>query len=309
VIVFYKTNGARLATLEVFDDFFTTVSLYGMPLRMPSAPGTHIIMDKVRYSTTPHQAISLIEADYHEFAFERHYHLDFHLGLITQGQQRFLHQGTHHNVGHGELVIMPPDELHDGRSLLDSGYQVRVFAIEPEWFHQTLELSKPSDVMSFDRLIVSDQQVFASLTQLHQKLAQPDLCQLAKDCLPYEGFSGLVSRYGAIKEKDAVALGTQSLATLKEYLLANLDQAVRLEQLATLCDLTPTQLQRHFKARTGMTPYAWLTRLRLEQGMKLVKAGLPGTDVAHQVGFYDQAHFTKAFKHTYGVSPSAVNSH
>ncbi|MEK6212527.1 MAG: AraC family transcriptional regulator, partial [Vibrio fluvialis] len=107
----------------------------------------------------------------------------------------------------------------------------------------------------------------------------------------------------------AVALGTQSLATLKEYLLANLDQAVRLEQLATLCNLTPTQLQRHFKARTGMTPYAWLTRLRLEQGMKLVKAGLPGTDVAHQVGFYDQAHFTKAFKHTYGVSPSAVNSH
>ncbi|MCG6508044.1 helix-turn-helix transcriptional regulator, partial [Vibrio parahaemolyticus] len=74
-------------------------------------------------------------------------------------------------------------------------------------------------------------------------------------------------------------------------------------------NLTPTQLQRHFKARTGMTPYAWLTRLRLEQGMKLVKAGLPGTDVAHQVGFYDQAHFTKAFKHTYGVSPSAVNSH
>ncbi|MDF5425810.1 AraC family transcriptional regulator, partial [Vibrio parahaemolyticus] len=26
----------------------------------------------------------------------------------------------------------------------------------------------------------------------------------------------------------------------------------------------------------------------------------------HQIGFYDQAHFSKAFKQTYGVSPSQV---
>ena len=263
-------------------------------------------MDKVRYRTTPDSAISLIEGDYHEFAFQRHYHLDFHLGLITQGQQRFAHQGTQHQVGHGELVIMPPDELHDGRSLAASGYQVRVFAIEPDWFNQHLELSQPQQMMSFDRLIVSDPQLFSRLCHLHQALAEPSLSQLAKDCLPYEGFSGLVQRYGASKERAPVALGRQSLATLKEYLLAHLDQAVRLEQLAALCDLTPTQLQRHFKARTGMTPYAWLSRLRLEQGMKLIKAGISGTEVAQQVGFYDQAHFTKAFKHTYGVSPSAV---
>ncbi|MDW2334989.1 AraC family transcriptional regulator, partial [Vibrio sp. 1069] len=32
-----------------------------------------------------------------------------------------------------------------------------------------------------------------------------------------------------------------------------------------------------------------------------------GTEVAHQIGFYDQAHFSKAFKQTYGVSPSQVS--
>ncbi len=65
--------------------------------------------------------------------------------------------------------------------------------------------------------------------------------------------------------------------------------------------------QRHFKNKMGMTPYAWLSRLRMEQGMRLIKSGVGGTEVAHQVGFYDQAHFSKAFKTAFGVSPSKIN--
>ena len=89
--------------------------------------------------------------------------------------------------------------------------------------------------------------------------------------------------------------------------MANLDQPVRLEQLSELCGLTTTQFQRHFKNKMGITPYAWLSRLRMEQSMRLIKSGICGTKVAHQVGFYDQAHFSKAFKTTFGVPPSQIN--
>ncbi|TCN74018.1 AraC-like protein [Vibrio crassostreae] len=89
-------------------------------------------MDKVHYYSTPTEDISLIQAQYQEFAFQRHYHLDFHIGLITQGQQKFAYKGTSHHVGAGQVVIMPPDELHDGHSKLDSGYQVSVFAVSPQ---------------------------------------------------------------------------------------------------------------------------------------------------------------------------------
>lgn len=264
-------------------------------------------MDKVHYYSTADQAISLIEADYQKFAFQRHYHLDYHIGLITNGQQQFVHKGTCHKVGLGQVVVMPPDELHDGQSLLESGYQVRVFSVTPEWFTANLDLVRPCDVMNFEWVVIGDKPIYAQLSCLHQLLARDHLSQLAKDCLPYEGLSELIRRYGTIKEKEPMALGSQSVSRLKEYLIANLDQPVHLQQLASLCDLSQTQFQRHFKAKTGISPYAWLTRLRLEQGMKLVKAGIPGTEVALQVGFYDQAHFSKAFKQTYGVSPSAVN--
>ncbi|NOH64328.1 AraC family transcriptional regulator [Vibrio sp. RE88] len=263
-------------------------------------------MDQVNYHTTQNKEISLIEANYQKFAFQRHYHLDFHIGLITHGQQKFHYQGQSHNVGAGQIVIMPPDELHDGRSMLDSGYQVRVFSVEPEWFSELAELKQSKAQIQFNQLIVSDSRIFNPLAQLHSALADNQLSQLAKDCLPYEGFEQLFTHYGALEQKPIVPLGNQSVSTLKDYLMENLAQPVRLEQLSQLCDLSPTQFQRHFKAKVGLTPYAWLSRLRLEQGFKLLKSGVCGTEVAHQIGFYDQAHFSKAFKATYGVPPSKV---
>ncbi len=177
-----------------------------------------------------------------------------------------------------------------------------------EWEFLT-EVQKRTDcrlLLDLNNVYVSDPQIFSQLSNLHGLLRRENLSQLTKDCLPFEGFNQLFDRYGSLERQKVVPLGNQSLGTLKDYLMANLDQAVRLDSLSELCQLSPTQFQRHFKAQTGMTPYAWFARLRLEQGMKLLQAGQCGTDVAHQIGFYDQAHFSKAFKQTYGVSPSQV---
>lgn len=76
-----------------------------------------------------------------------------------------------------------------------------------------------------------------------------------------------------------------------------------------MCELTPSQFQRHFKASMGITPYAWLMRLRMEQALSLLLHGVNSINVAIQVGFYDQAHFVKAFKTTYGTTPSQVQCH
>ncbi|BCN25463.1 AraC family transcriptional regulator [Vibrio alfacsensis] len=263
-------------------------------------------MEHIQYYATDHDNLRLIEAKYQTFAFQRHYHLDFHLGLITHGAQKFQYQGNNHQVGHGQIVIMPPDELHDGQSKLESGYEVNVFAIEPHLLSDLADLKQSGQIIRFNELIISDPKIFLQLSNLHGLLRRENLSQLTKDCLPFEGFNQLFDRYGSLERQKVVPLGNQSLGTLKDYLMANLDQAVRLDSLSDLCQLSPTQFQRHFKAQTGMTPYAWFARLRLEQGMKLLQAGQCGTDVAHQIGFYDQAHFSKAFKQTYGVSPSQV---
>ena len=262
-------------------------------------------MDRVDYFSTSDQALSLIEGRYQRFKFQRHYHLDYHFGLILEGQQRFVYQGSRYLAGPGDLVLMPPDELHDGHSFSESGYRSQVFVLEPSWLINQLD-AHSSTCLSFTHPLIRDPQVFSHLCQAHHALRQGNLSQLAQDCLPYETFGPLIDRYSHEKSSEPKHLGSQTLATLRDYLMAHLSESIHLWQLANMCSLSPTQFQRHFKATFGLTPYAWLTRLRLEQAMKLLKAGVLGTDVAHQVGFYDQAHFSKAFKQCFGVSPSQI---
>lgn len=263
-------------------------------------------MERVSYHNTISDAISLIEASYTQFAFSRHYHLDFHIGLITHGEQKFNHNGKTNHVGHGQIVIMQPDELHDGKSTLEAGYQTRVFAIDPAWFQQLTDLQHPTHSLAFKQSIVSNTALFNHLKQTHCRLSTSHISQLEKDCLPFDGLYQLLEQFSTTKSISNYSLGVQSIHTLKEYLLEHLDQPVRLEQLSNLCHLSPTQFQRHFKNQMHITPYAWLYRLRLEQAMKLLQSGLSSTDVAYRVGFYDQAHFAKAFKQTYGVPPSQI---
>ncbi|MGF1701037.1 AraC family transcriptional regulator [Photobacterium makurazakiensis] len=249
--------------------------------------------------------INLIDAHYQSFNFKRHYHLDYHLGLITSGQQQYYFNGASHHAGAGQLVIMPPGEIHDGQPERQ-GYTVKVFSITPAWLdHQAEELSINSQVF-FPQHNVTDKPLFTQLSQLHTLLSDPLYPQLAKDCMPIEYFSQLIGRYSQIRPQQVVALGNKDLGQLRDYLMANLDQKINLDHLAALCDLSPSQLLRQFKKATGMTPYAWLARLRLEQAMALLKSGCTGTDVAYHVGFYDQAHFTRAFQQAFGVAPSEI---
>lgn len=263
-------------------------------------------MDSVNYVSTADHSVSLIEGYYQAFAFQRHYHLDYHFGLILEGQQQFVYNGEQHIAGPGEIILMPPDELHDGRAELATGYQVVVFAVEPEWFGAHMDFRKAPQCLSFSELVVRDPSIFQHIKSAYKAFMQSDLCQLAQDCLPYESLAPLVERYGHSKEIAPQRIGRSTLASLRDFMMAHLSEPIHLQQLAELCDLTPSQFQRHFKATVGITPYAWLTRLRLEQAMKLLKANRSGTDVAHQVGFYDQAHFSKSFKQTFGISPSLV---
>ncbi len=264
-------------------------------------------MEHANYRNTISESINLIDAHYQRFSFQRHYHLDFHIGLITQGEQKFQHKGSTHHVQQGHVVIMQPDELHDGHSVLASGYQTKVFSLNPQWLSSLANESNSHNMVSFRQPVLSDPVIFRQLYQLHQLLAAQNLSQLAKDCLPLEGFERLFKHYGQTQAPTIHNLGTQSTEILKEFIWHNIDQPIRLEQLASLCDLTPTQFQRHFKATMGMSPYAWLSRLRLEYAMKLLREGHSATQVAYQVGFYDQAHFTKAFKINFGITPKQAS--
>ncbi|RLQ23133.1 helix-turn-helix domain-containing protein [Seongchinamella sediminis] len=65
-------------------------------------------------------------------------------------------------------------------------------------------------------------------------------------------------------------------------------------------------LNRRFRQATGLSPQAWLQRLRVQQARELLRhSNLSLAEVAWQVGLQDVSHFGKLFREQVGMTPGA----
>jgi AraC-like DNA-binding protein len=82
---------------------------------------------------------------------------------------------------------------------------------------------------------------------------------------------------------------------------------VRVDQVAELAATSPRSLQRLFAAYVGLSPKAVLARYRLQDAAALIDADEVDdlAALATELGWFDQAHFSRDFRSVVGVPPSA----
>lgn len=89
-----------------------------------------------------------------------------------------------------------------------------------------------------------------------------------------------------------------------EFVLANYSQPIAIADLASRAHLSPSQLQREFRRLFGMNPGDYILRVRLLMARRqLEDTSLPVGQIALDCGFYDQSHFTRAFRASTGLRP------
>ncbi|MFP8969467.1 helix-turn-helix domain-containing protein, partial [Pseudomonas aeruginosa] len=110
-----------------------------------------------------------------------------------------------------------------------------------------------------------------------------------------------------VEEGRREGFGERDWTRLGDWLESRLEYPPSLEELAAFCGLSPWQVLRRFRRHCGLPPHQWLTQLRLERALPLVLRGeQPLSQVAQQFGFYDQAHFSRLFRRTYGLPPARL---
>lgn len=99
-------------------------------------------------------------------------------------------------------------------------------------------------------------------------------------------------------------LTTKQLTTVLEYIQAHLASDLRLYQIADHLGVSPYYLAHTFKGTTGLSPYQYVLRCRLEQAQRLLRnSQMSITAIAYEVGFGSQSHMTTVFRKTLNITP------
>lgn len=91
----------------------------------------------------------------------------------------------------------------------------------------------------------------------------------------------------------------------KAAMLSRLFENSSVSEVASDVDVSPYHLCRSFRAETGMTLHAYRRNIRLRTALGLTESYRGSLSaLALKAGFYSHSHFTTAFRHAFGVSPS-----
>ncbi|MDH4449562.1 MAG: AraC family transcriptional regulator [Rhodoferax sp.] len=255
--------------------------------------------DRAEFRTvTDHPGVELYRASIVRHAFEPHTHEAFGFGVIEQGVERFRYRGIEHLAAPDAIILMNPDVLHTGRAESQEGWQYRMLYIEPDALR---DVAGEDGWWFSDAVIHADQSRARLISHLLQAMWQTQ-DSLEFDCHISE-FVGMLRPF-ASNCNDRTPEGAARFAPVIDYMHANLDASISLEDLAGVAGLSRFHFLRQFQTQYHSTPHQMLMAIRLYTAKCLLAKGLAPALVAAAVGLTDQAHLTRAFVRRYGVPPA-----
>ena len=248
----------------------------------------------------PVGGVELLRAWFRGRAFARHRHDTYAIGVTEAGLQVFDYRGRVERSVPGDVVVLHPDEAHDGRAGGEDGFGYRIVYVEPARIAAAVHAirGRPAP-LPFAREPVSRNPTLArAVTAAFQAPAEP----LALDALVLRLAEGLIEGDSDSRPTGVPRLDQAALDRARAFLDGR-RAIVRSTELEAVTGLTRYELARQFRARYGTSPYRYSLLRRLDFARSRLRAGMPLADLALAAGFADQAHFTRMFRSAYGVTP------
>jgi AraC family transcriptional regulator len=188
------------------------------------------------------------------------------------------------------VLFKPPGQLHSNRAGAEGA---RSLAIELPEQRETTALQTVRRVRSV--------QTNALVSLLVSELQARDACAgLAIEGLVLE----LLAAVGRTTASVPMASRPAWLDGALEELRARFRQPLPIHDVAAAAGVTPSHLARVLWRHEGLTPSAYVRRLRIDWAkMQLLRTDRPLVAIAVDSGFADQSHFTRAFSRVEGTTP------
>lgn len=120
----------------------------------------------------------------------------------------------------------------------------------------------------------------------------------------------IVGTYGISKyleESNKEPPGMELLQGAVDYIRENYANNINVQELADLCHLSVSALERRFKKYLSKTPLQFLNEVRLEHARRLlIETELPIARIGNDCGFTEHSYFSKQFSRFFEELPSEI---
>ena len=104
-------------------------------------------------------------------------------------------------------------------------------------------------------------------------------------------------------KKQAYSVGAHNYKKIIDVMNQHLDENLSVDDIASLCCLSPSNLKKTFKTYAGCGVIEHFNRLRVIRATEYLRQGMSATDISRKMQFSSPGYFSNVFKRETGLSP------
>lgn len=242
-----------------------------------------------------------IEAFFSGHAYDTHRHDTYAIGYTISGVQSFDYRGAQRDSTPGDLIVLHPDELHNGRAGIEDGFRYRMAYVEPGLIMAAL--AGCASAMPFiGNAVCRDGSLMRALVGLLGDV-EHGLEPLERDAVVGALAEALLKLDPSCRLDGIETPAMRACERARDFLSESRDETIDSTMLEAVTGLDRYALARQFRRRYGTSPHHYLVMRRLERARLLIRQGESLAEAAASSGFADQSHMTRHFRRAYGQSP------
>jgi len=229
---------------------------------------------------------------------------EFQIVYISKGEGIFAVEGATYKVTPGSFLFIFPGIKHHYRPDFEIGWDEYWVGFKGDFFSRLVEKGILSREHTFLEIGLHTQ-IFAGFNRIFQEILiqQPlyqikacsEILSLISEIVTHERRRKQPNHYQKIVEKAKYLIGS-NLYKNNDMNISTISEAI---------GVSVSRLNEIFKIYTSMTPYQYSIHLKINEAKILLEnENVSVKEVACNLGFEDQGHFSKLFKSKTGIAPS-----
>lgn len=230
--------------------------------------------------------VEIFEGEISKHEYPWHFHNCYTIIIVEKGSIIYEFQDKSIKINDAEVLILEPFQVH--RNIISQLTLYKAIFIPNEYFEwegqtkiKTRILNQPNVV---DRII-----------DLFHKIELNDSKKELKDFI--FGLCELINSFQIEKNNHSYS---------HNRIIPKIDYDLNIKELAEKAHLSKFHFQRKFKKKHGLTIGQLKQQEKTIKAKTLLENGKLSTEVAYELGFFDQSHFIKYFKKMWAITPKGL---